>query len=620
LVQLFSSALPEFQEEIRDQGGAIHRYYTEHTLLVEMDPEARAEVESLPFVRWVGAFAPAFRVEPALRDALTGDGPSPFEGRYSIMTLRRGAEAKQEVAQRIQELGGRIEVMTADGFRFEASLSPQAVLELAHDNRVHYIDRWGGPMETDMDVVRVVGGADYVETEGGFTGQGTRIEVFDSELRVTHQEWMTLPIIHNPDGLGTGGTPHGTSCTSNVFAQGVSASARGVVPDAQPIFFRADQAAVFGGTESRHTIAAQLMDPVGPYRAVLQTSSVGSERTFFYTSISADTDDALFLNQVLHTQSQSNAGDQDSRPQAWAKNIVSVGGFRHFGTADRSDDMWLETGSIGPAADGRIKPDLSFFYDGIFSASNSSNTSYTSFGGTSSATPQTAGYFGLLFQMWHEGVWSGHGGGPTVFDSRPKMATAKALMINNAHRYDWNDGSNDDMDRFKQGWGTADAANLYDNATATKVFDESVVLEHGETFTHQVVVGPGEPEFRATLVYVDPMGTVGAGVHRINDLSLRVTSPSAAVYWGNNGLVAGNESTPDGASNTIDTVENVFLVNPEVGVWTVEVLADEIVQDAHLESVEVDADFALVVFPDPAPLFSDGFEAGNVSAWSSSSP
>jgi hypothetical protein len=323
---------------------------------------------------------------------------------------------------------------------------------------------------------------------------------------------------------------------------------------------------------------------------------------------------------VLQTQSQSNAGDQDSRPQAWAKNIVSVGGFRHFGTADRSDDMWLETGSIGPAADGRIKPDLSFFYDGIFSASNSSNTSYTSFGGTSSATPQTAGYFGLLFQMWHEGVWSGHGGGPTVFDSRPKMATAKALMINNAHRYDWNDGSNDDMDRFKQGWGTADAANLYDNATATRVFDESVVLEHGEMFAHQVVVGPGEPEFRATLVYVDPMGTVGAGVHRINDLSLRVTSPSAVVYWGNNGLVAGNESTPDGASNTIDTVENVFLVNPEVGVWTVEVLADEIVQDAHLETVEVDADFALVVFPDAASLFSDGFEAGNVSAWSSSSP
>ncbi|MBZ0111203.1 MAG: S8 family serine peptidase [Thermoanaerobaculia bacterium] len=620
LVQLFASALPEFQQEIREQGGAIHRYYTEHTLLVEMEPATKAEVESLPFVRWVGPYAPAFRVESALRDALTGDAPDLADERYSIMTLRRGGEAKQEVAQRIQELGGRIDVMTADGYRFEATLSPAVLLALAHDDRVHYIDRWGGPMETDMDIVREVGGADYVEVEGGFTGQGTRIEVFDSELRVSHQEWMTSPIIHNPDGLGTGGTPHGTSCTSNVFAQGISASARGVVPDAQPIFFRADEAAVFGGTESRHTIAGQLMDPAGPYRAVLQTSSVGSSRTFFYTSISADTDDALFLNQVLHTQSQSNAGNQDSRPQAWAKNIVSVGGFRHFGTADRSDDLWQASASIGPAEDGRIKPDLSFFYDGIFSASNSSDTSYTSFGGTSSATPQTAGYFGLLFQMWHEGVWRGHGGGPTVFDSRPKMATAKALMINNAHRYDWNDGSNADMDRFKQGWGTADAANLYDNAASTTVFDENVVLEHGETFVYQVEVGPGEPEFRATMVYVDPMGTVGGGVNRINDLTLMVISPSSVIYWGNNGLLAGNTSTSGGLSNTIDTVENVFVVNPEPGQWTVEVLADEVVQDAHLETNQVDADFALVVFPAVATLFSDGFESGNVTAWSSSSP
>ncbi len=43
--------------------------------------------------------------------------------------------------------------------------------------------------------------------------------------------------------------------------------------------------------------------------------------------------------------------------------------------------------SIGPAADGRIKPDLAFFYDSIFSAHSASDTSYTQFGGTSSATP-----------------------------------------------------------------------------------------------------------------------------------------------------------------------------------------------------------------------------------------
>ncbi len=39
-------------------------------------------------------------------------------------------------------------------------------------------------------------------------------------------------------------------------------------------------------------------------------------------------------------------------------------------------------------------------------------------------------------------------------------------------------------------------------------------------------------------------GTTSAAQHRINDLSLKVTSPSGTVYWGNNGLTDGNLSPP----------------------------------------------------------------------------
>jgi len=39
----------------------------------------------------------------------------------------------------------------------------------------------------------------------------------------------------------------------------------------------------------------------------------------------------------------------------------------------------------------------------------------------------------------------------------------------------------------------------------------------------------------------------------------------------------------------------VFVQNPEAGLWTVEVIASEINEDAHLETAGVDADFALVV-------------------------
>jgi len=200
--------------------------------------------------------------------------------------------------------------------------------------------------------------------------------------------------------------------------------------------------------------------------------------------------------------------------------------------------------------------------------------------------------------MWHDGVWSGHGGGADVFDSRPKMATAKAMMINNAFRYDWtNPGGCDfaDIDRFKQGWGTADVQRLFDRAAVTSIIDETDLLNPLETNAYNVIVQAGETELNMTMVYTDPMGTVGAAEHRVNDLSLRVTSPSGAVYWGNNGLTSGNWSTSGGSSNTRDTVENVFIQNPSVGDWLVEVIGDEIVQDSHVETSALDADYALVV-------------------------
>ncbi len=596
LVQFVSAPLPEFREDLTGLGGNVLRFLADHTFIVEMGPQVRAEVARLPYVRWIGPYHPLFRLEKPLRDAIEGMGPALLPQRYSIMLGERGPGRQQDVVALIEGAGATVDLVEPGGLRVEATLTQDQLAEVSRANEVQFVDRWGGPGELDMNIVRSVGGADYVESVAGYTGQGVRGEIFDTEIRTTHQEWILTPIIHSASSSCS--SLHGTSCYSNNFAQGVDSDARGMIPDGQGIFFCYSESTQFGGSKSRYDMNAELIDPAGPYRAVFQTSSVGSARTFFYTTISAETDDYLFQHQLLSTQSQSNAGNQDSRPQAWAKNIVGVGGIRHLNTATRCDDYHGSSGSTGPAEDGRVKPDLSYFYDSIRSASGGGDASYTSFGGTSSATPQTSGHFGLLFQMWHNGVWAGHGGGADVFDSRPKMATAKALMVNTAYRYDWtNPGgcSYGDANRWRQGWGTANVQNLYDRAGVTSVIDETDVIVPLETKTYSVTVNAGEPELNVTMVYIDPAGTVGASVNRINDLSLRVTSPSATVYWGNNGLTADNYSTSGGSSNTIDTVENVFVQNPEAGTWTIEVIGDEIVEDAHVETGAIDADFALVV-------------------------
>ena len=585
IVQFITQPLQEYRDAIEDSGGTIHKFLADHAYLVELDAEALARIQQLPFVRWVGHYQPAYKLEEELLNLVRVDPALMQATRLNIQVFERGLNQKMQVAELVAQIGGGVDAMIADGFIIEATLDGNQLLQVLQLPAVQFVDRWSLP-ETDMDIVRTIGGANYIEGLTGFTGEGVRGEVMDGSLLGSHSDFQSNPPIFH---TGTFGNPnHGTACYGINFGDGTgNASARGLAPDAQGIF------ASYFDFGNRYTHTAELLQ--SPYFAVYQTNSWGSNRTTQYNSKSAEMDDILFINDILICQSQSNAGNQNSRPQAWAKNIVAVGGVQHGDTLDRSDDSWNGAASIGPAADGRIKPDLTHFNELIFTTEG--DGSYDHFGGTSGATPIVAGHFALLFQMWSEEVFGNETTGNTVFANRPHMSTAKALMINTASSYDWtNGGDNSDLIRTRQGWGLPDLQTMYDRSEKFFIVNEEVVLQNLQAATFPVFVASGEPELRATLVYTDPSGTTSSSQHRINDLTLKVTSPSGVTYWGNHGLHDGIYSTAGGSANTIDTVENVFLPSPESGTWTVEVIASEVNEDSHVETAGVvDADFALVV-------------------------
>ncbi|MCH8806179.1 MAG: S8 family serine peptidase [Planctomycetes bacterium] len=592
LVQFAVPPLEVFREQITTLGGEVVRFLGDHVHIVRMDAQVAAEVATLPYVRWVGVNHVAYKLEQELLDLLLSDDADQAPARYSIEVFVRGDREQNAVADFVVQIGGEVNMINPYGFRMEATLTPTQLLRVASLDEVYFIDLWG-PGETDVDIARELSGATPLLSSLGFTGVGVRGEIFDTGVNTTHPAFANPnPLAHNANSAGS----HGTNVYGIVFGNGWNRpAATGFLPDReQGIWANHSQSSHFGGPVSRHLHTAQLVDPAGPYRAVFQTASVGSPRNSQYTTISADTDDYLFISQLLSTQSMSNANLQPQvRPQAWAKNIVGCGGITHNNTLSRADDR--SSGSTGPAADNRIKPDLSHFYDNILTTSGTSSYT-TGFGGTSGATPLTVGNFGVFFQMWHEGVWPNHGGGTSVFDSRAKMATAKAMMINFAFRYIWTaGGANGNMFRDRQGWGMADVGHMYDRRDVTFIVDEEDIITPLAVNSYDITVLAGESELNVTMVYADPMGPTSATQHRINDLSLRVTAPNGTQYWGNNGLRASNWSTPGGTSNTKDTVENVFIQNPEAGMWLVEVLADEINQDGHVETPALDADYALVV-------------------------
>lgn len=587
IVQFRTQAVDGYLNSLENLGVKVYKYLPDYSYIVRMDDTVRGKVSSLPFVRWIGKYEPAYKIDPDVAASLSHRSKKP--NRYNIMMLERGAVMQDGAASVIESIGGKVENIVPEGFRMEATLDDEQLLAVAQMKDVMFIDRWSAP-ENDMNIVRQIGGANFIESTLGFRGEGVRAEVLDNGLRQSHNDFNSglSPLIHNSPNTNED-SPHGTSTYGINFGRGTSNSnGRGMLPEAQGIF------ADYSYLNNRYSHTAQLKQ--APYYAVYQSNSWGDNRVYDYTTISAEMDDILFLNDILITQSQSNAGTRNSRPQAWAKNIVSVGGIYHWDNTNSADDRWNHGASIGPATDGRIKPDLASFYDDVYTTNNAGNSSYYEFGGTSAATPIVAGHFGIFFQMWHEGLF-GNPTGATVFDSRPHMTTSKAMMINTARQWDMNI-SGTDITRVRQGFGHPDLENLYSLRNKMLIVDETDVLTNLQSKSYVVYVTQGSTDpLKVTMVYNDPAGNPSASRTRINDLSLKVTDPDGNVFWGNNGLGVGGGmwSASGGSANIVDTVENVFIRTPTVGAWTIEVIASELNEDARLETAGIrDVDFALV--------------------------
>jgi hypothetical protein len=597
IVQFKTQPLQEYRDALEALGVTLYDYFTQHCMIVRIHPGTVAQVRDLPFVRWLGTFEPAYRLEQPMRERLLAGNLG--TRRYNIQVFERGGKQHHEVASLIELFGGKVDQIVPEGFLVVATLNEFQLLRLVRLNQVHFVDEWS-ELYPDMDNMKIVGGANYIAdpTRGMFRGQGVRAEVFDTGFRLTHLAFNpNAPIQHN----AVGNDSHGTATYGICFGDGDgNAAGQGLMPLGQGVV-GASSNFLNANTGNRYAWTAALLG--APYYCVFQTNSTGSSWTTSYTTISATMDDIEWLNDIVILQSQSNQGTRNSRPEAWAKNVVAVGAAYHYNNANVDDDRWSSGASIGPAADGRVKPELYFpAYDMVLTTTSSSDTAYTtSFGGTSAATPVTAGHFGLMFQMFSAGIFGNSCLAPVtpaerfVFDNRPKPSLARAIMINTATQVTLPLTGGSDINRNVQGWGRANVATLYDRRERLLFVNETDLLQNLQTKTYRVHVPAGEPYFKATMVYVEPMGSTSGGNARKNDLSLRVTAPNGNTYWGNNGMSNANWTTAGGSADTINTVENVFVQNPASGTWTVEVIGSDINTDAVPNTPDVDADYGLVL-------------------------
>lgn len=576
IVQFWTPAIPELHRRTTQAGARILAYLPAQAVIADVPNSARAVLEREPGIRSLTPLTAQDRLSSEL-DVYPG------RRRVIVQLFENTPATRNAVVSRLRSMGLTPGGTTRRMPLFEVEVTAPQARAIAGWDEVAWVEAWTGP-EVDMDVARAIGGADVLETVAGYAGARIRGAVTDAGVRPTHVEFSSRPLLVRSNGSSLN---HGTSTTGIVFADGTgNGRARGMLPLGQGIF------TTFVGMTDRYASAAELARP--PYEAFFESNSWGSSSTTQYTTRSQELDRIVFDLDLLIVQSMGNTGSRNARPEAWAKNVLSIGGVAYRGTLRRDDDAWT-TATFGPAADGRIKPDLTHFYDGVLCPTGTGDIAYNSaFDGTSAATPIVAGYAGLAMEMWIDGAFGNSVLGANPFAARPKSSTARALLINTASPYPFSQVG-DNLDRSKQGWGLPSAIDLWNRRDRLFVVDETDPVRPLETRPYRLFVPPGTPDLRATMVYTDVPGTLSAGRHRVNDLTLTAISPSGVRYWGNAGLTTGNASVPGGSPDEINPVENIFVAQPEFGIWTIEVSAPEINQDGRPETSELDADFALVV-------------------------
>jgi serine protease AprX len=582
LVQFHTQVLAEYRRAVEAAGIEILHYLPENALFVRGDAAALAALRGLPCVRWVGALQNGFKLDAALRAFVVG----PADARLGVnLVLARKAD-RARLLQQVTDLGGRV-VDACDG-----SVMVMAELTAAQLRTLLAADTvtWADPTTEvgfDMDNARIQGGGNYVETQGGYTGRGVRAEITEA-FNELHVDFTNAPGRVLVRGTNSSGS-HGHCTAGIVGGNGTNnAAARGMMSECTLI------EGSYGASSHYNQIVGST-NPSLAWKSMLATASWGSAVTTAYTSISVTVDDALFDSDLTRLNSQSNQNSQRSRPEAWAKNIISGGGVSHGNDSNPANDVWTSA-SYGPASDGRQKPDVCAYYDNVMTSDVGGG--YTSsFSGTSSATTIIAGHLGLMLQMFTDGLFGNPLPLPATeanrFANKPHMSTSKAMLLNTARPY-----PTAQVERRKQGWGFPDLARIYDHREKIVLVDEYEALQQGQTRSYLVWIAPGTPEFRATMVYTDPAGVANSLIHRVNDADLTIRRlADGVVFRGTNGPAAANITPPGGAANTIDNVEIVYLGNPPAGFYEVAVRAASVAQDGKVETPQLDLDFALAMHP-----------------------
>lgn len=592
-----TDALPSgWREALRAAGAEPGGPLTGREWLVRATPAAADRVLALPFVGEMEELPARGRVAPALR---RGAGTEAVE---ALVTVFAPGD-KARLAEAVARAGGHtVGGLDDSGRTLRVRLPGTALAEIGRLPYVLYVEPYRRPEFLNDRASGVVGAwaaaAPGLVSPAGLTGAGQVVAVADSgldtgDLRSLHPDFQSRPGepakvvgLRSFGGAGTAADPvgHGTHVAGTVAGTGAASDGRfrGLAPGArlyvQGLLDRSGRA----------NLPAELATLYGPAYAAgarIQVNGWGTPGEG-YGTLAAQADDFVWRHPdflvLFGAGNEGREGRSGSLgAEAQAKNVLVVGASENprpgfGGDADRATEV-AAFSSRGPAADGRIRPDLVAPGTAVISTTSAltqsqfkPNPRYAVLSGTSQATAVAAGAAALLREYLER-----------VQGIQPSAALLRALLINGARPLAGG--------REATGFGLLDlGATLVALHEGTFRFgDDRVGLPEGAVALYEYTVTDGQQPLKVTLAWTDPPAAPGSPAPLVNDLHLVVVGPDGRQVWGNDFAGTGR---PDEKNN----VEQVVVENPPPGKYTIKVLAARVSMGGEPDALAARQAFSLV--------------------------
>ncbi len=444
--------------QVEALGGQVLGYVPDNTHIVRIDAANLANIRSLPAVRWVGNYRPSYKLAPELSGQVVA-----ASGASDVYVLAFPGESLSALQASLSAQGATI-VQAGEshlGPLVRAQMPALQLVDLLQNPAVSWVEPFV-EMRTFNAEARKIMNAEFVWQDFGYYGDGQIVAISDSGLSVQGSmsadfEGRVLKAFA-PSEMNLSSPAckqkttftdlhgHGTHVAGSVLGNGslsgsnpanhqYTGSHAGVAPEAKLVFMALN-------TDGSGGI--QCVDENGDFLARgyqtgarISTNSWGGGEGGAYRITSSIVDNYIWQHKdylVLYAAGNSGPNGTTVGSPGTAKNVLTVGASENKRPDQDADgdnpDQIAGFSSRGPTLDGRVKPDVVAPGTWILSSRAAQapdgsfwqplNENYAFMGGTSMATPLTAGGAALVRE------WMGKQRGIP----NPSAALMKAILIN----------------------------------------------------------------------------------------------------------------------------------------------------------------------------------------------